>query len=221
MSMVRTPDKIRILVVDDHPVVRYGVASLFGTQSDLEVIGEAETSQQCCELVKARHPDVVLLDLELGDACGCAALACLREARPATRTIVFTGHDEEWRVMKVVELGVEGYLVKGSPFEQLIEAVRVVGRGGVFLGPGVSSKLMQHVAHNHQRHSTHNRELSEREKTILTMVAQGRRNKEISKVLSITERTVKFHVSGVLSKLSATNRTEAARIALSSGLITL
>jgi len=212
---------IRMLVVDDHPIVRYALINLLRAEPDFEIVGEAATCQECCDRVEALKPDVVLLDLEMDDTCGCQALTRLRAIHPAMRTIVYTAHDDERIVMDVMKLGIQGYVLKATSPEYIIKAIRAVNRGGSFLDPAMTGKVMDQVARASEERRCDERSLSKREATILTLIAQGRRNKEIARTLSITERTVKFHVSAVLSKLRASNRTEAVRIAAQRGLISL
>lgn len=213
--------RIRILVVDDHPVVRLGLVGLLNTQPDFDVVGEAQSCREACEKATALRPDVLLLDLEMDDACGADALSRLRDTDADLPTIVFTAYDNDWRVVEAVKIGLQGYLVKGTPPENIMEAVRVVYGGGTFLDPRVASKVLGQVGRHADRRNANNRFLTEREKSVLRLLAQGKRNKEISRVLFISERTVKFHMSALLKKLHASNRTEAVKVAVDQGLVSL
>ncbi len=205
---------IRILVADDHPVVRDGLVAMLGTQPDFDVVGEAATGREAVEQVGALQPDVVLLDLEMPEMDGVEVLHRLRHESREVRVIIFTAFDTDERIMAAVQAGVQGYLLKGAPREELFRAVRVVHAGGSTLQPVIASKLMRQVSEDFEP-------LTPRELEVLSLVAQGLQNKEIAAELTITERTVKFYVSSILGKLRAGNRTEAVAIAAQKGLINL
>ena len=211
--------EIQILVVDDHPVVRYGLVGHLSVQPDFNVVGEAGSSADCLEKLASLSPDVVLLDLEMGDASGVEALSRLRDTYPDMPTIVYTAHGSDWRVVEAIRVGVEGYLMKDAPIEKLFDAIRMVHRGGSYLDPMVTSKVMGAVGGKHHRQGAPLGTLSTRETTVLQMMAEGKRNKDISEALHISERTVKFHVSSMLGKLQASNRTEAVVVAAEQGII--
>jgi len=205
---------IRILVADDHPVVRDGLVAMLGTQPDFSVVGEASTGTEVVQKAALLLPDVVLLDLEMPDMNGVEALQQMRAERPDVRVLVFTAFDADELIVKAVQAGAQGYLLKGTPRSEIFQAVRVVGAGGSLLQPVVVSKLMQHI-------SKANEPLTDREVQVLGLLARGKSNKEIAAVLSISERTAKFHVSSILGKLGAGNRTEAVTIAAQRGLVKL
>lgn len=212
------PDSIRILVADDHPVVRDGLVAILSTQPDFEVVGEASTGLEVVEQVAALQPEVVLLDLEMPELDGVQTLQRLRTSNPAVRVIVFTAFDTDERILGAVQAGAQGYLLKGAPREELFQAVRVVQEGGSLLQPVVASKLLRQVSHQGQA-AAEAESLTPRELEVLHLLAQGLQNKEIAAALVISERTVKFHVSSIMSKLGAGNRTEAVALAAQQGLI--
>ena len=209
---------IRLLVADDHPVVRDGLTAILGTQPDFAVVGEAATGLEAVQKSEALQPDVILLDLEMPEMDGVEALRRLREANPDIRAIVFTAFDTDERILSAVQAGAKGYLLKGAPREELFNAIRVVYAGGVLLQPIVTSKLLHSISSQEEQAGSLE-PLTARELEVLRLMSQGLQNKEIAAALVISERTVKFHVSSILSKLSAGNRTEAVTIAARQGLI--
>jgi DNA-binding NarL/FixJ family response regulator len=211
---------IRLLLADDHPVVRDGLSAILGTQTDFEVIGEASTGLEAVQQAVALNPDVILIDLEMPELDGVEALKQIRTACPKARAIVFTAFDTDERIVSAVQAGAQGYLLKGAPREELFKAIRVVSEGGSLLQPVVASKLMNHVrARNDDEPEPE--PLTDREMDVLRLLAQGRSNKDIAASLIISERTVKFHVSSIMGKLGAGNRTEAVSIAAGRGLVSL
>jgi DNA-binding NarL/FixJ family response regulator len=212
---------IRLLVADDHPVVRDGLVAMLSTQPDLVVVGEAATGAEAVERAAALAPDVILLDLEMPGMDGVEALRQIRAARPDAPVIVFTAFDTDERIMSAVRAGAQGYLLKGAPRDELFKAIRVVSEGGSLLQPVVASKLLQHMSQQATERETSADSLTEREMEVLKLLAQGKTNKEIAAALVISERTVKFHVGSILSKLGAGNRTEAVTIAAQRGLVNL
>jgi DNA-binding NarL/FixJ family response regulator len=211
---------IRILVADDHPVVRDGLVAILSTQPDFEVVGEAGNGAEAVERAMTLQPDVMLLDLEMPELDGVEVLRRLAQSNPEVRGIVFTAFDTDERILGAVQAGAQGYLLKGAPRKELFEAVRVVHAGGSLLQPVVASKLLRQVSHQSQAAPTVDA-LTPREVEVLRLLAQGLQNKEIAAQLVISERTVKFHVSSIMSKLGAGNRTEAVTLAAQQGLIAL
>jgi DNA-binding NarL/FixJ family response regulator len=214
------PATIRILVADDHPIVRDGLIAILSTQPDFEIVGKASTGVEAVHQAEILNPDVLLLDLEMQEMDGVEALRHLRDAHSPVRAIVFTAFDTDERIVGAVQAGAQGYLLKGAPREEIFNAVRVVHAGGSLLQPVVASKLLRQVIQDHSGHSNPDA-LTPREQSVLQLLAQGLQNKEIAAELVITERTVKFYVSSILSKLGAGNRTEAVTIAVQRGLVKL
>ena len=214
-------DPIRILIADDHPVVRDGLAAILSTQADFEVVGEASDGQEVIVQVAKLEPHVVLLDLEMPELDGVETLELLRESHPEIRAIVFTAFDTDERILSAVQAGAQGYLLKGAPRDELFAAVRVVHGGGSLLQPVVASKLLRQVSHQPEQERPGIEQLTPRELEVLKLLAQGLQNKEIAAELIISERTVKFHVSSIMGKLGAGNRTEAVSIAAQQGLVEL
>jgi DNA-binding NarL/FixJ family response regulator len=212
---------IRILVADDHPVVRDGLVAMLGTQPDFTVVGEAATGREVVAQAQSARPDVVLLDLEMPEMDGVEALRALRAVCPEARAIVFTAFDTDERILAAVRAGARGYLLKGAPRDELFNAIRVVSQGGSLLQPVVASRLLDRMAARPGEPPTAADALTGRELEVLRLLAQGKANKEIAAQLVISERTVKFHVSAILGKLGAGNRTEAVRIGVQRGLVRL
>lgn len=209
---------IRIVLADDHPIVREGLAAVLETQPDFEVVGQANDGAEAVDIVSALKPDVVLLDLEMPSLDGVQALRAMRAENAQVKALVFTAFDTDERIIGAVQAGARGYLLKGAPREELFGAIRVVAQGGSTLQPVVAAKLMERMTNSP---ASALEPLTEREREVLQFMAQGLQNKEIAGRLHISERTVKFHVSAVLAKLGAGNRTEAVRMAVQHGLIQL
>jgi two-component system, NarL family, response regulator LiaR len=228
---------IRILLADDHPIVREGLRAVLETQPDFEVIGtpqQASSGDEALRLALELQPDILLLDLEMPVMDGVETIRRLRQhaqidrgeaLRP--RIIVFTAFDNDERIIAALEAGANGYLLKGAPREDIFNAIRVTMKGGSLLQPFIASKLLRHMGQHSTlhpaatQHITHYETLTERELEVLALLAQGMPNKEIAAHLTISERTAKFHVSSIMGKLGATNRTEAVSLAAQRGLVTL
>jgi two-component system, NarL family, response regulator LiaR len=206
---------IRIVVADDHPVVRDGLVAILSAQRDFAVVGEAGTGEEAVRLATEQQADVLLLDLEMPHMDGVEVLQRLRERRSDVRVIVFTAFDADERILAAVRAGAKGYLLKGVPRDEIFEAVRVVHAGNSLLQPVVASRLLRQMSEEDSA-AQGIRSLTTRELEVLRLVMRGLQNKEIANELVVTERTVKFHVSSILMKLG--NRTEAVAIATRHGL---
>jgi DNA-binding NarL/FixJ family response regulator len=212
---------IRIVLADDHAVVRYGLRHLLESQGDLRVLGEAATAREAVDLVREVQPDVVVLDLEMDDARGVEALRRLREHSPGTAVIVHTAYDGDQRILEAVELGIQGYVLKGSDMDYLPRAIRTVHAGGSFIEPAVAAKLVRHMGGQAGRQGDREVSLTDRERQVIALLAKGGSNRDIAAKLFISERTAKFHVSALLRKLGARNRTQALLIAAQRGFVDL
>jgi len=209
---------IRILVVDDHPVVREGLVAIIEAQDDMTVVGEAGDGAQAIAIYKAAKPDVVLMDLAMPGTDGVQAIEGMRAFDPDARVVVLTAYDTDERILRAVEAGARGYLLKGAPRDDIFRAVRVVNLGGSLLEPAVAGKLLNRVG-DILRGGAPEEELTPREQDVLNLMARGFRNKEIAFELHITERTVKFHANAIYRKLDVGGRTEAVSKALQKGMV--
>jgi DNA-binding NarL/FixJ family response regulator len=207
--------RIRILVADDHPMLREGLVAVLGTQPDFEVVGEAADGSEAVRLAETLRPDVILLDLEMPGVDGVAALEELRDAGSTSRAIVFTAYDTDQRILGALRAGARGYLLKGASRTEIFDAIRTVHAGGSLLEPGVTTRLLDQLRENSELREP----LTPRELEVLVLISEGLHNSEIAGRLFVTERTVKFHVSSILAKLGADNRTEAVALATRRGLI--
>jgi DNA-binding NarL/FixJ family response regulator len=211
---------IRVLLVDDHPVVREGLAAMLITQKDFDVVGEASDGAQAVEMVERLGPDVVLMDLEMPRVDGPEAIRRIRARNPDARVLVLTAYDTDERILDAVQAGAQGYMLKGAPRDELFRAVRIVNDGGSLLEPVVAHKLLGRMG-KMLSHEPDVEQLTERELEVLQQLVKGSRNKEIANQLCITERTVKFHTSIIFQKLGVTNRSEAIAAALQRRLVRL
>lgn len=205
---------IRILVVDDHPVVREGLVATLEDDPEFTVVGAAGSAEDALALARAERPDVVLLDLELPGMDGLAAIPALTAAHPDARILILTAYDTDERVIGAIRSGAKGYLLKGAGLEEIARAIRTVHGGESYLEPRIAAKVLAGLTG--PRRST---ALTRREREVLKMVADGRSNKQIARALKITERTVKFHVTAILNKLGADNRAQAVALAVQRRLL--
>ena len=213
-------DEIRLVIADDHAVVREGLRSLVATEEGLEIVGEAENGRQAVELVAQMKPDVVLLDLAMPEMDGVEAIESIRDLETDVRILVLTSFADDERVYAAVEAGAHGYLLKDSSPAQLLRAIRDVSDGLPSMDPVVARKLMEEMRRRSSLPPTEE-PLSERELDVLRNLAKGISNQEIGDELFISERTVRTHVSNILAKLHLANRTQAALYALKQGIADL
>jgi DNA-binding NarL/FixJ family response regulator len=206
---------IRVLVVDDHPIVRQGLVAVLSDEPDLEVVGEAGSARQALALLPRLRPDVVLLDLELPDLDGVESIPQLTAALPNVQILVFTAYDTDDRVLGAIRAGARGYLLKGASADEIARGIRTVSAGASYLEPRVASTVLAEVAAPRRQTAL----LSERERQVLRLVADGLPTKQIAASLSISERTVKFHVNSIFHKLGADNRAQAVALAAQRGLL--
>jgi DNA-binding NarL/FixJ family response regulator len=204
---------IRLLVADDHPIVREGLIAILATQPDFSVIGEASNGQELLDLARTLQPDVLLTDLDMPTLDGVSAIRQMQQHSPRTRMIVLTAYASDELIIGALQAGVHGYLLKGVPRQEIFSAIRAVAAGGTLLQPLVAARLLQRIS------EPPGEALTPREHEVLARLKQGHMNKEIALALGISERTVKFHVSALLAKLGAGNRTEAVARAVERGLI--
>lgn len=207
------PARIRVLVVDDHPIVRSGIASVLATQPDFEVAGEAANGDEAVEAARRLSPDLVLMDLRMPVRNGVDATAAIVAERPGARVVVLTTYVSDGEVLRAIEAGAVGYLLKDVPHAELFRALRAVARGERYLAPAATERLMSRW----QQPSRVS--LTERERDVLRHVALGDGNKQIAAALGIAEPTVKAHLVRVFEKLGVENRTAAARVARELGMI--
>ena len=216
-------NRIKILLVDDQPLFREGLRTLLSVHPDFQVVGEAANGEEAIKLARSLLPLVVLMDLQMPVVDGVAATRRLREEQPDCRVIVLTTFDDDEMVFDGLRAGAVGYLLKDAPSEKLAEAIRVAARGETFLQPSVASKVVAEFARlSRKTVATANsliEPLSEREIEVLRLIAQGASNREIGSALFLAEGTVKNHVTNILGKLEARDRTQAALKARDSGLI--
>ncbi|MDQ3733102.1 MAG: response regulator transcription factor [Actinomycetota bacterium] len=196
---------IRVLVVDDHAIVRQGLERLFATAEEIELIGMAADGQQAVELVRQHAPDVVLMDLSMPVLDGVAATREIVAAAPDSKVVVLTSYGEESRILDALNAGASGYLLKHTDPDDLIEAVRAAARGDAPLDPRAGRVLIEQ-----RRRSPHAGDLTPRELEVLRLVGQGLANKQIARRLGISERTVKAHLTSVFQSVGVTDRVQAA-----------
>ena len=203
---------IRVLSVDDHPLLREGIAALVNAESDMKLVAEATNGQESIEKFRLHQPDVTLMDLQMPTLNGIEAIIGIRSEFPNARIIVLTTYAGDVQVLRALKAGAQGYILKGEVHRALLDTIRAVHAGQKRIPPEVAAELAEHAAEG---------DLTAREIDVLQLVAAGNANKEIAGRLSIAEDTVKSHVSNILSKLGANDRTHAVTIGLKRGIIEL
>ena len=204
-------DKLRIVLVDDHEVVRLGLRSLLERQPDLAVVGEAETAHEAVQAVERLAPDVVVLDIRLPGRSGVEACAEIKRRRPETKIVVLTSYAEDEVLLDAIAAGAEGYVLKQVGSDDLVQALRRVGRGERLLDPHLTDRVFAKLRQMRERErAAAFAGLTEQELRVLALVAEGKTNREIGKALHLSEKTVRNYVSEVLAKLGLTSRAQAA-----------
>jgi DNA-binding NarL/FixJ family response regulator len=208
-------DRIRLVIADDHPVVRAGLHEMLRSQPDFEIVGEASNGAEAVILVSQVQPDVVLMDLRMTLLDGAAATAQIRAKLPQTAVLVLTSYESNADILRAIEAGAMGYLLKDAKSEELFTAVRTVAQGKAVFAPTVATRLL------HQVRKPSRGALSARELEVLTLVARGASNKEIAQTIHLSEATVKSHLLHLFAKLAVSDRTAAVTAALEQGLLHL
>jgi DNA-binding NarL/FixJ family response regulator len=210
--MASVPSMIRILAVDDHPLLRKGIAALVNGEPDMKLIAEASNGDEAVESFRLYRPDVTLMDLQLPGVNGIEAINRILSESPDARIIVLTTYTGDAQVLRALRAGARAYILKGHVHRELLETIRTVHAGRKRIPPDIAVELAEHAAED---------ELSSREIEVLQLIASGNSNKQIADQLSIEESTVKSHVTNILSKLSANDRAHAVTIGLKRGIIAL
>jgi DNA-binding NarL/FixJ family response regulator len=210
--MNTSAERVRVVIVDDHPVVRIGLRIMLECEGRIEVVGLASSAREAVAEVQRSKPDVVLMDLRMPEIEGSAAIEMLRKSEPDLRVLVLTNYESDEDILRSLRAGAMGYLLKSAPQEEIAQAVEMVVRDERCIPPHIARKLSEAVSHE---------ELSQREHEVLRLVAKGFSNKEVAHTLFISDKTVRNHVTSCMLKLGASDRTEAVTRAISRGLLRL
>jgi DNA-binding NarL/FixJ family response regulator len=212
-------DPLRVLVADDHPFFRDGLRSLLTSSSDTELVGEASTGEEAVSLVADLQPDVVLMDIQMPGMSGIEATRRIVQDSPHVRVLVITMFEDDGTVFRAMRAGARGYLLKGANYAEMLRAIKAVGNGEAIFSPGVAARLANFFAEIHPASSPQVfPELSDREREVLDLIAQGHKNPEIARRLYLSPKTVRNHVSNIVSKLQVADRTQAIIRAREAGL---
>ena len=203
---------IRVMAVDDHPLLRDGISALLANQTDMELVAEASTGREALDLFRTHHPDITLMDLQMPEMSGIDTISAIRGEFPDARIIMLTTYAGDVQVSRALKAGARGYLLKGLLRKELLETIRAVHAGHKRVSPEVATEIAEHATDD---------ALTPREADVLRLVARGNANKGIAAQLSLTEETVKSHVRSILAKLGANDRTHAVAIGLRRGIIEL
>ncbi len=216
---------IRVLVADDHPVVREGLSAIVDVEDDIAVIGQAADGVEALRQAQTLRPDVVLMDLKMPNMDGVAAIRQIRAALPHTHVLILTTYADDEYIMAGIRAGARGYLLKDAPPDELVRAIRVVARGESLLQPVIAARVLDRLSELMEGGSqpvvqrVEQAALTARELEVLTMIANGARNRAVAEALAISERTVKVHIANLMVKLEANTRAEAVARALKLGLL--
>ncbi len=211
--------KIRILIVDDHSVLRAGIRALLKVQPDFEVVGDASDGQEALARVRELQPDVVLMDIGMPGMDGLAATRAIKDAFPETRILILTQHENKEYVIPSLKIGASGYVLKRADGDELLSAIRAVAIGGTFFDPRITGVLVDGVRRDNQTPTDLLDTLTEREREVFVLLARGNTYQQVAEALFITPKTVDFHRSNVMRKLNLNSRSELIRYALQRGLI--
>lgn len=215
------PEKIRILLSDDHTILRTGLKMLIGAAGDLEVIGEAQDGEEAVELAERLKPDVVLMDISMPKMDGIKATAEIKRRMPAVKVLMLTMHENDEYLFRTIQAGGSGYVLKKAADDEVLDAIRHVATGGAFLRPAVTTKLVQDYLErvNKGEESDSYGKLTDREREILRLIAEGHTNAQIAQMLVISVRTVESHRAHIMEKLGIQTRAELVKYALRKGLL--
>jgi two-component system NarL family response regulator len=203
---------IRILIVDDHPVVRAGLASMLGTQVELQVVGSASSGEEALTMIQRDFPDVVLLDLRMPGMNGVDTLLAIKRAGISVRVIILTSYETDEDIYRAVQAGAQGYLLKDTSLREMVEAIKVIHGGKRYIPRQIAARLAERMMRTN---------ITARELEILKLLAKGLTNKQIGHVFGISDNTVRNHVNSIIEKLEVSDRTEAATTAIQRGIITV
>jgi DNA-binding NarL/FixJ family response regulator len=210
VAVTKTTGVIRILLVDDHPVVRAGLASMLSTIAGLAVCGAASSGEEALELIEAEQPDVLLLDLRMPGMTGIELLKAVRAVPFPPSTLVLTSYESDEEIYRAIEAGAQGYLLKSTPQAEIVAAIQAVHNGRHYIPPRIAARLAERMVRS---------ALTQRELEILEMVVRGLTNKQIGNALRISENTARNHINSIIRKLDVSGRTEAATAAIQQGLV--